>query len=338
MTPETAAVTWAGIVAALVAAVALLLLVPSVRGAAVRVLLLAIVSGGELVLLGLASGAAAAPYLLDLAAAAAVVMILLLAGAAAAGAGPRIRWLVPVVWGVVVLPATALLPLLATAGCAGTPCALQDFGGAVPLAVAPGAFVILAALVPAAHRGALPEPGSRASLVLGGVLWGAFVVWIAAMEGAVDAYTPVLLLAGAVGPAVAAVAWLLVDRIRRSPRPVARSLLLGVVVGVLATTAGAATVVVPWSLAAALLVGVVAAGVARGRTRSTSRAGAVVLVAAALGLLAPVVSGDAIGILFTAQFETVPVPIVIGGAAALFSAAVSLPVWLVIRSRAIARS
>lgn len=332
MTPGTAAVAAAGLAAALVAAVVLVAASPGLRRAWPGLLGLAVVCGAELVVLGIATGAAGTPYLLDVAGGAAAALVLLLAAGDAAGAGPRSRWLVPGAWGVVVLPAAALVPLLATAGCAGTPCELQDFGATVPLVLSPAAFALLAVLVPRARRGALPELGARRSLVLALVLWVAFVVWIAAMEGAVDAYTPTLLVAGVVGPAVAAVLWLLVDRVRRSSRPVARSIALGAMAGVVCTMAGAATVVVPWSLAVAALGGAIAAAVARRRIASVPRAGWVVVAAALVGLLAPVVSGDAIGILFTAQFDAVPVPLEVGGAAALFSAAVSLPVWLVVRA------
>ncbi|GMA96905.1 hypothetical protein GCM10025881_37290 [Pseudolysinimonas kribbensis] len=286
---------------------------------------------GEVVVLGLITDAAGAPYLIDLAAAAAVVLTVLLAAATAAGAGLRMRWIVPAVWGVVVLPVTALGPLLTTAGCRGTPCELLDFGGALPLAIAPASFVLLALLMPRSRRNDLPAPGTRASVLLGGALWAAFVVWIAAMEGLVDAYTPLLLVAGGVGPGVGAAVWLIVDRLRRSARPPARSLALGALAGIVATMAGAATVAIPWSVAVAVLAGVISAVIARGRTRSVARAGWVVLAAGLIGLVAPVVSGDAIGVLFTAQIEAVPVPLVAAGAVAGFAALVSLPVWLGIR-------
>ncbi len=333
MTPETAAITAVGVVACLVVALVLVGLLPSLRGAGWRLLGLAIVAGGEVVVIGALTGAAGLPYLVDLAAGAAVVLALLLAAADAAGAGPRLRWLVPVVWGVLVLPVNGLGPLLSTAGCAGLPCELQDFGATLPLALGPAAFVLVAVLVRRDDRGALPELGVRASLALGAVLWASFGVWIAAMEGALDAYTPTLLIAGAVGPGVGAVVWLLVDLLRRARRPRARSLLLGTASGVVATLAGAATVTPPWSLAVAALAAAIAAGVARGRTASVARAGWSVLAAALVGLLAPVISGDAVGLLFTAQPGAVPVPVVAAATSALYAAAVSLPVWLVVRAR-----
>jgi len=332
MTPETAAVTFVGVLAGLAAALVVVWTLPSLRDVGVRLAGLAILVGGELVVLGLVSGAARLPYLVDLAAAAAVVLALLLAAADAAGAGPRIRWLVPVVWGVVVLPASALGPLLTTAGCAGLPCELQDFGGTLPLALAPASFLLLAVVVRRADRRPLPELDTRAAVLLGAVLWAAFVVWIAAMEGAVDAYTPVLLVAGIVGPAVGAVLWLVVDLLRRARRPVARSLAFGAMAGIIATLAGAATVTPPWSLAVAALGAAVAAGVARRRTASVARVGWVVLSAALVGLLAPVISGDAVGVLFTAQVGAVPVPLEAATATAVFAVVVSLPVWLAIRA------
>lgn len=333
MTPESAAVAYSGVIAALGAALALVLAIPSLRRAGWRLLGLSIVCGAEIVVLGLMTDTAGAPYLIDVAAAAGVILALLLAAAAAAGAGPRLRWVVPVVGALIVLPAATLGPLLATAGCAGTPCELQDFGATLPLAVAPAALLLLAVLVPRARRGDLPELSTRSSLLVGATLWGAFVLWIAAMEGAVDAYTPVLLLAGAIGPAVAAAIWTAVDLLRRSGRPVARSAALGGMAGIVATMAGAATVHPPWSIAVAVLAGLVAALVAGRRTVSVARAAWVVVAASLVGLLAPVVSGDGIGVIYTAQFETLPVPIVAAGGTVALSVVVSVPVWVAIRRR-----
>jgi hypothetical protein len=107
-----------------------------------------------------------------------------------------------------------------------------------------------------------------------------------------------------------------------------------VTAGIVATLAGAATVTPPWSLAVAALAAAIAAGVARRRTVSVARAGWVVASAALVGLLAPVVSGDAVGVLFTAQIGAVPVPFEAAAATAPFAALVSLPVWLAIRVRA----
>jgi len=329
MTPESAAVASSGVIAALGAVLALVLVVPSLRGTGWRLLGLAIVCGGELVAVGVVTDAAGAPFLVDVAGAAAVVLALLLAAATSAGAGPRLRWLLPAVWGIVVLPATTLGPLLATAGCSGRPCELQDFGATLPLALSGAAFVLSSVVVPRRRRSALPELSTGASLLVGGVLWAAFVVWIAAMEGAVDSYTPTLLLACAVGPASGAVTWLLVDLLRRAGRPVARSLALGAAVGIVAAMAGAATVGVPWSVVVAILAGVIAAAVARRRTPSVARAGWAVVAAALIGLLAPVVSGRA-GVLVTAQFEMLPVPVIAAGATMVFSMLASLPVWIVI--------
>ena len=332
MAPETVLVAVVGAVAGLGAAVAILLLVPGLRAAALPTLGLAVLVGAELVAAGLLLRAAGPAYLIDVAAAAAAILALLLAVASAAGAGPGLRWLIPIVWGVVVLPVATLAPLLFTAGCAGMACQLQDFGATLPLGLSPAAFVLLAALVRRGSRRRLPDLDARAALLLAGALWVAFVIWIAAMEGAVDVYTGTLVVAGLVGPAVAAATWLLVDRLRRAPRPVARSLVLGAVAGIVATMAGAAVVTPPWSLAVAALAGAIAAGAAGRRTMSVARVGWVVVGAALVGLVAPVISGDAVSILFTAQADAVPVPILASGAIALFAMLVSLPVWIAVRA------
>jgi hypothetical protein len=300
-------------------------------------------AGGIVVTAGIATGAAGWPYLVDLAAFGIPVALLLNAGAVAAGATSAGRWIVLLVWGVVVLPAAALGPLLATAGCAGTECELQDFGGALPLAVAPAAFALLAALPAARAVAVRAEHPSARDVVLGLLaLFVSYVLWLAAMEGDIDVYTPRLLLAAVVGPLCSAVAWLLVDRLRGTPRSVARSVVLGLLAGMVATLAGSATVVPPWSIAVALLAGAIGAGVETARHLRrlplATRWGIVVLVAALLGLVAPVIIGDAVGVLLTAQAGALPVPFEAFGAVAGSALVVSVPAWIVARALVVRRS
>ena len=74
---------------------------------------------------------------------------------------------------------------------------------------------------------------------------------------------------------------------------------------------------------------------ARAASCARSSAARLALAAAtAVGFLAPPISGDAVGILFSAQVSALFVPAVTFTGVALFSLLVSAPAWIVLRRRA----
>ena len=285
---------------------------------------------------GALSGVARLDYLLALSAFTLPVLVLLEAAAIGAGADRLARWALMLTWGVVVFPAAALVPLALTAPCRFTGCAFVDFGGALPLFVSASAFVLLA-WSPRRPR-SLPIP--RGQEALAGVLgfWVAFALWLTSLEAALDAYLPRILLAGAVGPAAAALGWVLVDRLRAVDRPVTRSLGFGFLAGIAATTSGAVTVSFPWSAVVGVLAGMFAALIHSARlivrAGAAPRWGLTLLGATAVGFLAPPVWGDTIGILFSAQVGILAAPLMAFLGVAVGSALVSAPVWLLVRRRA----
>jgi hypothetical protein len=330
-----------GVVASLVAAAAVLVLVRPVLQ--VRMLwpaLIATAASGILtVVVGRLTGLGSLEFLIGIAAFALPVVLLLESAAAASGADAFARRLIMLVWGLVVFPTSALVPLALTAGCLAPDCGFEDFGAALPLLVSSSAFVLLAWL-PAGvrERVRLDRVSGRRTVVAGLVLWAASAVWLAHLEGTVDEFTPRILLAAVVGPVAGSIGWLVADVLRGTRRSTARSLMLGLVAGMVATLPGAVAVGMPWSPIVGLLAGGLASLLYSLRTvQGTSLAarwGIAMLAAAAVGFLAPPISGDTIGVIFAARAGVLSVPVLVFVGVAVFSAAVSVPVWVLVRRHA----
>lgn len=285
--------------------------------------------------LGLLSGAARLDYLLGLSAFALPVLVLLEAAAIGSGADRLARWVLMLAWGLVVFPGAALIPLVLTAPCRFTGCGFEDFGGALPLFVSASAYVVLA-WAPA--TGVAP-PQVRGSEAIAGVLgfWIAFVVWLASLEAAVDEFIPRILLAAVVGPVAGALGWLLVDTLKATGRAFTRSLGYGFLAGIAATASGAVEVRFPWSLVVGALAGMIGALIHASRPLvaggTAPRWGLTLLGATAVGFLAPPISGDTIGIVFSAQVGVLATPLMAFVGVALGAALISAPVWVLLRRR-----
>jgi ammonia channel protein AmtB len=329
-----------GVAAALLATAAVVVLVRPVLGA--RMTGPAAVSALATAVVTIAAGRifdlASPEFLLGISVFTLPVLLLLEAAAIASGADRFARWLLMLAWGVIVFPVSALVPLALTAGCLAPDCGFEDFGAGLPLLVSSSAFVLLAWLPAGVHeRAELDTPSIRRAILAGVVLWVAAAVWLAHLEGAIDEYTGRILLAAVAGPLGGAVGWLLSDILRNTRRSTARSLLAGLVAGMVATLPGAVSVGPPWSP----LVGVIAGGLAaliysaRGAEGGlAARWGATLLVAAAVGFLAPPVSGDTVGLIFTARAAVLTAPVLVFFAVAGFAVAVSAPVWVLVRRHA----
>jgi Amt family ammonium transporter len=284
-------------------------------------------------ILGLLTGAARLDYLLALSAFTLPVLVLLEAAAIASGADRLARWVLMLGWGLVVFPGAALIPLIVTAPCRFTGCGFEDFGGALPLFVSASAYVLLAWSPP----GAVPVSPVRGSEAIAGVLgfWFAFAIWLTSLEAAPDAYIPRILLAGVVGPAAGALGWFLVDKAKAIGRPAIRSLGFGFFAGIAATASGAVIVSFPWSAVVGALAGIVAALIHASRPIAAGgtapRWGLTLLGATAVGFLAPPISGDTVGILFSAQVGVLAPPLVAFFGVAVGAALVSAPVWVLLR-------
>jgi ammonia channel protein AmtB len=288
---------------------------------------------------GALSGAASLPFLIGIAAFALPVLVLLEAAAIASGGDRFARWLLLLVWGLVVFPTSLLVPLIATRDCLAPECGFEDFGGGLPLVVASSAYLLLAWLPAGVHERAEPvRPSSRRVVAAVGLLWLASIVWLVHLEGTIDAYTPRIALAAVVAPVASALGWLAVDRLRAVRRPVARSLILGFAVGLVVALPGAVSVGMPWSAIVGVLAGAVAALVFSLTERDVAglaaRWGMTVLVAIAVAFVAPAVSGDDVGLIFSARAAVLTVPVLVMVAVSAFAVAVSAPVWVLVRRHA----
>ena len=330
-----------GVVAAAGASVTLFVLArPVLRGRMAWPALSAGVAAALITVgLGMALQLASPGYLIALSAAAVPVLLLLEAAAVGSGADGFGRWALLLIWGVVVFPVVALVPLAVTLSCAAPDCVIEDFGGALPLLVSSSVFVLLAWLpagvIPA--RDHVRHRDGRVLVITAG-LWIAFAIWLASLEGVIDVYTPRILATAALVPATGAAGWLLVDRLRRVDRSLPDSIASGLLAGMVATVPGAVTVAFPWSIVVGVLAGVLGALVysspgARSAGRAT-RWGLTVFVAAGVGFLAPPISGDGIGLLFSAQASVLPLPVIAFAAVAVFGFVVSAPAWILLRRHA----
>lgn len=288
-------------------------------------------------LVGVLSGAGDLSYFLGLSSFALPVLVLLEAAAIGSGANRVARWVLMLAWGVLVFPIAATVPLLATADCLSNDCRFEDFGGALPLFVSSTVFVVLAWVPAGTVRTGVNRAPLGPAAAVGAVLcfWFAFVIWLASLEGAIDVYTPRILLAGVLGPASAALGWFIVDRLRNLQRSWVRSLAPGLLAGMLAATPGAVSVSFPWSLVVGGLAGIVAglvhsASVSR-QAGVATRWGITLLAATAVGFLAPPVSGDTVGILFSAQVSALVIPALAFVGVAVYSVVVSAPAWVFLR-------
>jgi hypothetical protein len=283
-------------------------------------------------------GAASLDFLIGVSVFALPVLVVLQAAATASGADRFALWLLPGVWGLVVFPAATIVPLLATRGCLAPDCGYEDFGGALPLVVSSSAFLLLAWLPAGVREGApVDRPSSRRAVLATGVLWLATIVWLVHLEGMLDSYAPRIALAELVAPIASALGWLAVDRLRNVPRRAGRSLVLGLAVGLVVALPGAVSVGMPWLPIAGALAGAVGAVVYSASDRDaglTARWGATVLAAVAVGFVAPAVSGDTVGLIFSARAAVLAIPVLVLVAVSTFAVAVSAPVWVLVRRHA----
>jgi len=282
---------------------------------------------------GVLTGADTAAYFLASSFAVAPLSVLLGAAAQEARPGRRgVAWALVLVWGLVVFPVCSVVPPLVFELCGASECRVEDFGGGLALLVSSAASVLLAWRAPA---DTVRESWARFALpVL--VVWLAGALWLASLEGMIDSYTPRILLAAFVAPLGGAVAWMLVDVLRRAERHPLRSAADGVLAGLVAILPGAAGVSFPWSLAVGALAGAAAALVYNlRRLSSAGRAGhwaLVVLASTAVGYLAPAVAGDSIGLLFSGRITALAPPTLAFLAVAAIGVLATVPIWALGRS------
>ncbi|MGN6501662.1 MAG: hypothetical protein ACTHKX_02015 [Pseudolysinimonas sp.] len=335
------AIVFAGVAAAVAATVAVGALVRPALAGRIAWPALAATAAAAVVVIGLGRALALGSweFLIGITVFTLPVLLLLEAASFASGADGFARWTLMLGWGVVVFPATALVPFALTSGCFAPDCGFEDFGAGLPLTVSAAAYVLLARVPAGVHERAPRDRASGRRVVLAGLLfWIATAVWLAHLEGVVDEFIPRILMAAVVGPVAGAVGWLLVDVLRDTRVSVGRSLALGLVAGMVGALPGAVSIAVPWSVIVGLLAGGLAAlfySLPRMRRAGlASRWGVSIVSAAAVGFLAPPVSGDTIGLIFAARASVLVVPVLMLLGVTAFSLLVSAPVWALVARHA----
>jgi hypothetical protein len=231
------------------------------------------------------------------------------------------------------------VPLIATGDCLAPDCGFEDFGAALPLVVSSSAFVLLAWLPAGVHeRSEAARPSRGRAVAATAMLWLAMIAWLVHLEGMIDSYSSRIALAAVVVPIASAIGWLGVDRLRNVSRSAGRSLALGLAVGMVVALPGAVSVGMPWSPIAGVLAGAAGALVFSLSERDVAglaaRWGMTVLTAISVGFVAPAISGDTVGLIFSARAAVLTVPLIVLVAVAAFSVAVSAPVWVLVRRHA----
>jgi len=274
-------------------------------------------------------------FLLAVSFGAAPVAILL--GAAAGEAAPGRRSVARVLvwtWSGVVFPICVVVPPLLYRTCGAPECRVEDFGASLALLVSSSASVLLAWRANSVAEG----PGWVRFAAPVALLWVSAAAWLVSLEGAVDAYTARILLAAVLSPLAGGLAWLLVDVLRQTGRHPVRSFADGVAAGLVAIVPGAASVSFPWSLVVGASAGAAAALVfGAKRIASAGRAGhwaLVALSATAIGYLAPAISGDTIGFMFSGRIAAFLPPLATFLAVAAFGIVTSAPAWSLARRTA----
>lgn len=242
-------------------------------------------------------------------------------------------------WSAVLVPFAVVGPPAVVAACPPEVCVVEDFGGALPLVVAAGAFLVVPSIVTVGRNRLRSGTGSRwADAACAAVLWVGFVVWLAAQEGAVDEYTLPIALAAAGAPATGALGWLLVDRARGVATTVRRSLRIGLLAGMAALLPCVVAVSIPWALAIGFLGGAVGALVHDSRALSSAapgtRAAIAALAVGVIGMAAPGIVGDRLGFVYAARADVLLMQMLAVVAVATISVTVSIPVAMRIRRTA----
>ncbi|WP_294181249.1 hypothetical protein [uncultured Schumannella sp.] len=336
-------ITLLGALGALGASISIVVLAGRERGIrAFRGALLAAAGGGVItVSLGLSFGLSDLGYLLGVVMFAVPVALLIELAAIAAGADRLARWVLVVTWGLVVFPVAALVPLGVVAACAAPECVVEDFGGSLPLFVSASAFLVLTWISPVLPEALRAESPARLAAALA-LASGGFLLWLVHLEGALDAYVWRILAAGVLAPVASIAGWVIVDRLRGSRMTAVRILAGGVAAGMVAISPGAVSVHFPWTVIVGLLAGVTAAVIhsskALAEAGEVARWALALLGAAAIGFLAPPISGDAVGIVFSARIAGLTMPVLSFLAVTVFAIVASTPAWLLLRRHAMARA
>jgi Amt family ammonium transporter len=217
-----------------------------------------------------------------------------------------------------------------------------DLGGALPLHVAVGGSALVVLTV--ARRWAVGNrshvrPRSWLLLVSGVAIWAGWTLGYVSLELEIDSVvTPRILVNAIVAPLLGVVGWLIAQRIQTASTNMFGAV-AGLLSGIVAIAAGSAYFTPLWAGITGLVAGIgcslfVTATVRRTRRHAWFLVGAH-LLAAVIGLVMVGLFGMSFGFIYDGQLTLVEVQFVSAAAVVLWSALVSLGLWLLVRSLAV---
>jgi Amt family ammonium transporter len=217
-----------------------------------------------------------------------------------------------------------------------------DLGGALPLHVAIGGSALVVLTV--ARRWAVGDrshvrPRSWLLLVSGVAIWAGWTLGYVSLELEIDSVvTPRIVVNAIVAPLLGVVGWLIAQRIQTASTNMFGAV-AGLLSGIVAIAAGSAYFTPLWAGVTGLVAGIgcslfVTATVRRTRRHAWFLVGAH-LLAAVIGLVMVGLFGISSGFIYDGQLTLVEVQFVSAAAVVLWSALVSLGLWLLVRSLAV---
>jgi Amt family ammonium transporter len=217
-----------------------------------------------------------------------------------------------------------------------------DLGGALPLHVAVGGSALVVLTV--ARRWAVGNrshvrPRSWLLLVSGVAIWAGWTLGYVSLELEIDSVvTPRILVNAIVAPLLGVVGWLIAQRIQTASTNMFGAV-AGLLSGIVAIAAGSAYFTPLWAGITGLVAGIgcslfVTATVRRTRRHAWFLVGAH-LLAAVIGLVMVGLFGMSFGFIYDGQLTLVEVQFVSAAGVVLWSALVSLGLWLLVRSLAV---
>jgi ammonium transporter, Amt family len=217
-----------------------------------------------------------------------------------------------------------------------------DLGGALPLHVAVGGSALVVLTV--ARRWAVGNrshvrPRSWLLLISGVAIWAGWTLGYVSLELEIDSVvTPRIVVNAIVAPLLGVVGWLIAQRIQTASTNMFGAV-AGLLSGIVAIAAGSAYFTPLWAGITGLVAGIgcslfVTATVRRTRRHAWFLVGAH-LLAAVIGLVMVGLFGMSFGFIYDGQLTLVEVQFVSAAAVVLWSALVSLGLWLLVRSLAV---
>jgi ammonia channel protein AmtB len=252
----------------------------------------------------------------------------------AAGGGVVATIVFALAWSGIVFVPTAILTFAPFA--ASWPIDIEpvDHGGSLAVNVSAGAAALGVLLLGGPRLRTATIGRVTGLLAMVGLCLG-WLAWLVGAELAIDDVTPGILLNGLVGAGGGVVGWLVVQRLSHKSTTL-NAVAAGLVSGLVAVTAGAPLFTPVSAAAAGILAGGAACITTLRRVGASRRQQWFVvgshLVAAAVGIVVLGLLATGMGFLFTGSLSLIINQVVATVLVALYSAVVSVALWLVLRA------